>query len=162
MIGNDVVDLTLAKTESNWQRKGYLNKIFTTKEQNLIYSAQNPTVMVWILWSRKEAVYKILRQKGESRGFYPLLINCSHENGLVLYKDSVFYSTTQIRNNCIHTIAVTSVIDFENVTELNQLYESIYKNEIPFYLENVIFFFMSKSHHGRFERSIYLRKDITK
>ena len=143
MIGNDVVDLALAKAESNWQRKGYLNKVFTTKEQNLIYFAQDPTLMVWILWSRKEAVYKILRQKGESRGFYPLSINCTNESGLVFYKDSVFYSTTQIRNNCIHTIAVTSVIDFEYIIELKQLKESIYKNEIPFYLENGNCFFMS-------------------
>jgi hypothetical protein len=81
---------------------------------------------------------------------------------LVFYKDFVFYSTTQIRNNCIHTIAVTSVIDFEYISELKQLKESIYKYEIPFYLENGNCFFMSKSHHGRFERSIYLRKDTTK
>ncbi len=59
MIGNDVVDLALAKVESNWQRKGYLDKLFTTKEQNLIFCSENPTIMVWILWSRKEAVYKI-------------------------------------------------------------------------------------------------------
>lgn len=162
MIGNDVVDLTLAKTESIWQRKGFLDKVFTKGEQNIIFDSENQDISVWTLWSRKEAVYKILRQKGESRGFYPLLINCSHENGLVFYKDFVFYSTTQIRNNCIHTIAVTSVIDFEYISELKQLKESIYKYEIPFYLENGNCFFMSKSHHGRFERSIYLRKDITK
>ena len=162
MIGNDVVDLTLAKTESNWQRKGFLDKVFTKGEQNIIFGSENQDITVWRLWSRKEAVYKILLQKGESRGFYPLSINCTNESGLVFYKDSVFYSTTQIRNNCIHTIAVTSVIDFEYIIELKQLKESIYKNEIPFYLENGNCFFMSKSHHGRFERSIYLRKDITK
>ena len=162
MIGNDVVNLTLAKTESNWQRKGFLDKVFTKGEQNIIFGSENQDITVWTLWSRKEAVYKILRQKGESRGFYPLLINCSHENGLVHYKDSVFYSTTQIRNNCIHTIAVTRVTDFEYVTDLNQHKVSIYENEIPFYLENGNCFFMSKSHHGRFERCIYLRKEITK
>jgi len=162
MIGNDVVDLTLAKTESNWQRKGFLDKVFTKGEQNIIFGSENQDITVWRLWSRKEAVYKILRQKGESRGFYPLSINCTNESGLVFYKDSVFYSTTQIRNNCIHTIAVTSVIDFEYIIELKQLKESIYKNEIPFYLENGNCFFMSKSHHGRFELSIYLRKDTTK
>jgi len=162
MIGNDVVNLTLAKTESNWQRKGFLDKVFTKGEQNIIFGSENQDITVWTLWSRKEAVYKILRQKGESRGFYPLSINCTNESGLVFYKDSVFYSTTQIRNNCIHTIAVTSVIDFEYIIELKQLKESIYKNEIPFYLENGNCFFMSKSHHGRFELSIYLRKDITK
>ena len=32
MIGNDVVDLQLAKTQSNWQRKGFLEKQFTEFE----------------------------------------------------------------------------------------------------------------------------------
>jgi hypothetical protein len=33
MIGNDVVDLALAQKESNWKRKGFLNKLFTSVEQ---------------------------------------------------------------------------------------------------------------------------------
>ena len=32
-IGNDIVDLSLAKIQSNWQRKGFLEKQFTQKEQ---------------------------------------------------------------------------------------------------------------------------------
>ena len=31
-IGNDIIDLKLAKTQSNWQRKGFLEKQFTQKE----------------------------------------------------------------------------------------------------------------------------------
>jgi len=57
MIGNDIVDLELALKESNWKRKGFLNKIFTNEEQLLISSAINPEIMVWNLWSRKEAAY---------------------------------------------------------------------------------------------------------
>jgi phosphopantetheinyl transferase (holo-ACP synthase) len=37
VIGNDIVDLALARKESNWKRPGYLNKIFTTKEQLLFH-----------------------------------------------------------------------------------------------------------------------------
>ena len=33
MIGNDIIDLDVAKTESNWKRKGFLDKIFTANEQ---------------------------------------------------------------------------------------------------------------------------------
>jgi hypothetical protein len=40
VIGNDIVDLA-ARKESNWKRPGYLNKIFTTKEQLLISSAES-------------------------------------------------------------------------------------------------------------------------
>ena len=38
MIGNDVIDLALAKIESNWQRSRFLAKIFTKKEQEIIIS----------------------------------------------------------------------------------------------------------------------------
>ena len=33
MIGNDIVDLDLARKESNWKRKGFLDKIFSLQEQ---------------------------------------------------------------------------------------------------------------------------------
>jgi phosphopantetheinyl transferase (holo-ACP synthase) len=64
VIGNDIVDLALARKESNWKRPG-LNKIFTTKEQLLISSAENPNTMVWNLWSRKRAAYKIYNRATE-------------------------------------------------------------------------------------------------
>ncbi|WP_332368793.1 hypothetical protein [Spirosoma telluris] len=35
MIGNDIVDLTQAKQESNWQRKGFLHKLFTLMSNSL-------------------------------------------------------------------------------------------------------------------------------
>ena len=46
MIGNDIVDLVQARLQSNWKRKGFVEKIFTQKEQELIFSSQNPENMV--------------------------------------------------------------------------------------------------------------------
>ena len=68
-IGNDVVDFQYAQQQSNWQRKGFLTKIFTSKEQDLIAESENQEKAVWQLWSQKEAVYKIIRQLGAPRGF---------------------------------------------------------------------------------------------
>ena len=42
MIGNDIIDLALAKKENNWQRKGFLDKLFTPKEQ---LQFQNPIIV---------------------------------------------------------------------------------------------------------------------
>jgi acyl carrier protein len=69
VIGNDIVDLALARKESNWKRPGYLNKIFTTKEQLLISSAENPNTMVWNLWSRKRRPIKFIIEQRE-RGYF--------------------------------------------------------------------------------------------
>ena len=156
MIGNDVVDLALAKAESNWQRKGYLNKIFTAKEQNLIYSAQNPTVMVWILWSRKEAVYKIIRQQNGARGFYPLRIeNTDFKNGIIVFEQQLFYTKTTIDENFIHSIALQNQA-FSRVVELSTTTSLYKKNEIPYLIQENRVVNLSKSHHGRYEKVVRL------
>jgi acyl carrier protein/phosphopantetheinyl transferase (holo-ACP synthase) len=107
VIGNDIVDLALARKESNWKRPGYLNKIFTTKEQLLISSAENPNTMVWNLWSRKEA-YKIYNRATGIRGYFPLNLECAYENsttGSVAW--DIHSMKTVIDAEKIHTIAVT-------------------------------------------------------
>ena len=46
MIGNDIIDLAFARKESNWQRPGFLNKIFTPDEQWLIANAKNESLFL--------------------------------------------------------------------------------------------------------------------
>jgi phosphopantetheinyl transferase len=82
------------------ERPGYLNKIFTTKEQLLISSAENPNTMVWNLWSRKEAAYKIYNRATGIRGYFPLNLECAYENsttGSVSCKGYILYEN---RNRC--------------------------------------------------------------
>ena len=56
MIGNDIIDLKLAAIQSNWQRKGFLNKIFTEEEQRVILNSDNAFQLVWYLF----ALYNLL------------------------------------------------------------------------------------------------------
>jgi len=114
MIGNDVIDLHLAGRESNWQRKGYLSKIFTATEQELIRQASMPSDMVWLLWSCKEAAYKIVNRLTNVRIYNPAKFNCSlSADGGNTVKGKVWYearacSFISYRNdNCIHTVAVS-------------------------------------------------------
>lgn len=58
MVGNDVVDLKLAKQQSDWRKRGFLDKVFTGCEQQLIKDTSDPDETVWLLWSMKEAAYK--------------------------------------------------------------------------------------------------------
>lgn len=156
MIGNDVVDLALAKVESTWQRKGYLEKLFTLKEQKLISESKNQTEIVWILWSRKEAVYKIIRQQNGERGFYPLRIeNLEYEFGVVCFEKVHFYVKTTIVDDCIHSIALPNQ-SFDKIIEISPVIPLQKKNEIPFVTKNARDMFVSKSHHGRFEKTVGL------
>jgi phosphopantetheinyl transferase (holo-ACP synthase) len=163
MIGNDIVDLALAEKESNWKRKGFLDKIFTKNEQLLISNAQNPTIMVWNLWSRKEAAYKIYNRQTQIWGYFPLQIQCFDLDsidgftiGKVVVKELVYFTKTQITSQFIHTIAVKDVQYFD-IIKIMKTRKNIKKNNgIPNYFEkeNSVSRPVSISHHGRFERII--------
>jgi phosphopantetheinyl transferase (holo-ACP synthase) len=108
LIGNDIIDLTLAKTESNWQRRGFLEKQFSANEQQLILNAQNSFEMVWRLWSMKEAAYKIFTQQHSVRFFAPKKFECKlmlDLNGVVCYKNQKFYTTSIVNQHYIFTRA---------------------------------------------------------
>ncbi|GAB4017828.1 4'-phosphopantetheinyl transferase family protein [Spirosoma koreense] len=76
MIGNDIVDLAQARRESNWRRKGFLDKLFTLAEQRLIRNADDPDALVWTLWSMKESAYKLVVQETGQRFFAPHKLIC--------------------------------------------------------------------------------------
>ena len=110
MIGNDIVDLNLAKTQSNWQRKGFLEKQYTAKEQEEILSAKNPFFKVWLFWSMKEAAYKIYVQQFGIRFFNPLKLVCSLDSksdGFVTIGNTTFFTKSVISEEYIYTIAVS-------------------------------------------------------
>lgn len=171
MIGNDIVDLALAKTESNWKRSGFLDKIFTKTEQLQILNAFSPEVMVWNLWSRKEASYKIFNRITQIRAFNPIRFECAQSKitegviyGKVVYKKMIFYTKTTIDSDCIHTIAVQDESIFEDLkiylpNSHGFFFEhKIIKNDngIPFLIHNKTSEKkpVSISHHGRFCRYI--------
>ena len=161
MIGNDIVDLALARKESNWKRERFLDKIFTVKEQLLIANAENPEIMVWNLWSRKEAAYKIYNRKTGIRGFFPLQLECFYENatlGTVSIKGKTYFTQSKIENDSIYTIAVVEKEYFKKIKSINPAVEILKKNGIPFIIneQTKLIQPVSISHHGRFWEGISL------
>jgi phosphopantetheinyl transferase (holo-ACP synthase) len=111
MIGNDIVDLQLAAQQSNWQRKDFLDKIFTPYEQRLISKALDKEKMVWLLWSMKESAYKAYLQKYPKRFFAPKKLQCNlftDELGEVIIKQEYFKTHSKSSENHIHTIAFSA------------------------------------------------------
>jgi len=152
MIGNDIIDLELAAQQSNWQRPGYLDKIFTGEERSMITNAENPTLMVWQLWSRKEAVYKIINRLTHIRTYAPLTFQCT-EN-FVTHKGTLYPFKSYLTGNCIHTIAVERPALFGALEVYTGKREewNISKDEygIPFLEGKPV----SVSHHGRYAAMI--------
>ena len=120
MIGNDVVDLNLAKTESNWQRKGFLEKQFTEFEINEILSSANPFLKVWLFWSMKEAAYKCYVQEHQKRFFAPKKFSCkiiSDREGVVEIDSKKYFINYSYSDEYVVSIAREN-IHLKMVSEL--------------------------------------------
>ena len=162
MIGNDIVDLDLARKESNWQRKGFLEKIFSLEEQYLIHNDSNPEIMVWNLWSRKEAAYKIFNRNTGINGYFPWRLKCHYEDlnsGTVVIGGFVFHTRTQITDSYIYSIAVSEKSIMNKIIKLNSLKKIKKEEGIPYLLDST-----SKkkqpvsiTHHGRYQKIITLQ-----
>ena len=165
MIGNDIIDLSIAQKESDWKRKGFLDKIFTTHEQKLILKAKNQEQTVWDFWSRKEAAYKIFNRDSGIRIYNPLQFQCydletSKEInfGKVMHNNITYFTKTEITEAYIHTIAVTDFEHFEAIKFLKNR-ENIQKNRgIPNWIDPKTFELkpVSISHHGQFIKIVTL------
>ena len=109
MIGNDIVDLKQAAKDSNWKRPRFLDKIFTPREQQLIWSAKDQDQMVWLLWSMKEAAYKVNVQQFGIRFFNPKRLECtllSNLKGEVVIEDNRYFIESIITEDFIYSIAL--------------------------------------------------------
>jgi phosphopantetheinyl transferase (holo-ACP synthase) len=107
MIGNDVVDLNVAFAESKWKRPRFLDKIFTIEEQQLITNSKNQHQTVWLLWSMKEAAYKVNVQQFGTRFFNPKRLVChfdSGTSGFVTIESETYFTTSIITKNFIYTV----------------------------------------------------------
>jgi len=167
MIGNDIIDLKLAARQSNWKRKGFLDKIFTTVEQNTINSNTKPELMVWLLWSMKEAAYKIYNRETGHRGYFPHLLSCTLTSysdnsykGFVNYKDKSYYTSTEISDDMLHTVAVENVVNLNNINSIERASVTKDKSGIPYLITEKGLIPISISHHGRFSKTVKVKRPV--
>ncbi|WP_286971740.1 4'-phosphopantetheinyl transferase superfamily protein [Flavobacterium sp. UBA4854] len=165
MIGNDIVDLAQSRIESNWQRKGFIEKLFTADEQLLIKNYAEPEIMVWLLWSMKEAAYKIYNRHTKIREFSPKKLSCSLESltsqntsGRVICDKGIYHTKTFLSLENIHTIAVDNQKNINNVIEVQNPEIVKDENGIPYLKTLNSLQDISISHHGRFQKWVVIRQ----
>ena len=161
MIGHDIVDLKQARQESNWRRRGFLDKLFTDNEQMMILKSDHPEQKVWELWSRKEAAYKIYNRQTKIRAFIAKQLECADiagfAYGIVTLGQNIYFTKTTIIGEKIESIAVLDLKDFEKIAVVSDRFIAKDSDGIPFHKfnKNPI----SISHHGRFEKKIQLERN---
>jgi len=134
MIGNDIVDLEFAKRNSRWQEQRFLDKLFTTEEQDFVHSDQQKFQNIWRLWTMKESVYKIISRAEETIRFNPTDFKCTvldSNRGHVIYKNqSIATSTTTDKSfiqttTCLNPQWISKLFQFSNLDYPTQHSESV-------------------------------------
>jgi len=122
VAGNDLVDLRQAKLDSNWQRKGFLNKICTAEEQDQVLAAVSPESAFWLLWTMKEAAYKIRNRMTGIRDYSPQRYICrltstsSYEAAGEVTSDGItVFTRSTMSTEMIHSVAVLHPAGFEDL-----------------------------------------------
>lgn len=113
MIGNDLIDLGIPLS-ANWDSARYLNKLFTTTEQNYIFEAGDPKLNLQLVWSLKEAAYKAHQRKFNlPRSYNPLDFSCelisatnAKFKGTVTIANSAYHTTSSVTKDYIHSVAI--------------------------------------------------------
>ncbi len=129
MIGNDVVDLTVAGINSRWREVRFLDKIFNSEEQSLI-TESNQFYTIWRLWSMKESAYKIWARNKRAR-YNPKFFKCkiiSETSGIVSFDNNSINTTTMFSENVIHTNAIfqnleviSGIVKLEGFSRIDKL-----------------------------------------
>lgn len=180
MIGNDIVDLNLAKIQSNWRRRGYLQKVFTCREREQIFASENKEKLIWLFWSMKESAYKAWQRKNNlppkfnPQGLECFLHSISSEKAtgkVVIGKDS-YLTRSFLNSHFIHSFAgLNENIIWKSFSSGENLYQSLLleiketagpfselpklskdRNNIPqiFINKQILTCNFSLSHHGNF------------
>lgn len=111
-----MVDLELAERQSDWRRNGFLEKVFSKDEQEIITTSPNPNLVVWLLWSMKEAAYKAnQRELNLPRRLSWLAQECRISDltstrafGTVNISGEIYHTFSEITSEYIHTSAERS------------------------------------------------------
>jgi len=127
MIGIDIIDIAETKKTTNWQRPRFLEKLFTITEQKLIHDATDSFIMVWRLWSMKEAAYKLYTQTHAERFYNPKQFKCDINgfNFKVTYKAFQCFVTTKITKAFI--LSEASLVEKEMSSKFIKLASEDYK-----------------------------------
>lgn len=121
MIGNDVIDLRLARAERKSENFRYLEKICCACEIQQIQDSRDPELMLWTFWAMKESAYKAhQRFRSFSRKLNPIAFKCflDIDTSKVKIEDCIYQIDLAITSEYIHSS-----------TGLSQIVWKVYRNE---------------------------------
>jgi len=106
MVGNDIVDLELARVAHRWKDPRFQKKVFCEQERAIITASSNPFTCIWRFWSMKESAYKIHKRVNPTSTFSPIKYTCipqSQTSGLVIKKGKSYVVQTVLGSSMVYS-----------------------------------------------------------
>ncbi len=109
LIGNDIIDWHIAKSQYHKLRPRCLEKLFNAFEIDLILKSNSPLKSFWTLWSIKESTYKAWQRATDSAPvFNPKSIKINSFNKV--FENIASSVSINSFDLCIHTEITTDYI----------------------------------------------------
>jgi phosphopantetheinyl transferase (holo-ACP synthase) len=137
-VGNDIVAYKHARCIGKWQSENFVKKVLTPLEQKQLQLQTNKDAYLWMLWTLKEATYKLSCFLGNRNKFHAIQFEVQDGNiiqdddivvlhlpvtnltpillhqhpSTIKFRNQFFYGKTIIAHDCIHSL----VLDEQELT----------------------------------------------
>jgi len=134
LVGNDIIDWSIAKTQHQKLRPRCLEKLFHLDEIDIIHNSDDPLQSFWVLWSIKESAYKAWQRVMQTNPVFnpkafQIMTFKGHEScasSEVRLNDFLVNTNTEITNNYIYSYCNSTAISNEIYSNTSK--DSIYNN----------------------------------
>ena len=128
-IGNDIVDLNDPQAQGKENNLAFLSRVFSSAEQRLISESSAPHVMLWTLWSIKEASFKAAQKLLSDIRFIPKkflceIVEAKSAQWHCCYSSACFNVQVTTTNDYVHAVAVNEASFFVSAVLLEKCEEN--------------------------------------
>ena len=117
MIGNDVVDLHDPDATPTWRTPAFDARVFSPAERAKIAESTDGVRERWLIWTAKEAAYKLARKRDDAAAFIPRRFEVTPRPGLrarVLWGASSFECQWISEQSFVHALCFLPGADEPN------------------------------------------------
>ncbi len=167
MIGNDIVDLRLAESNSRASETRFWEKVLHPLEWEQFQSIKGQMVNKWVLWAAKESAYKLERRAGCQRLHRPKAYQVYMDSMYVIGTRGTYAFRMLQTPEFIHVYCcekgvqdTVSLIDFWDakvvISSGEYILEKLQSGALSARFRNTHRTLpVSKSHHGRFQAFVW-------
>ena len=113
-VGNDIVDLQTSDAINYPKNLRFVKRVLCEQELQDFFAHSNPSILFWMYWAAKEAVFKIIKKIDPKttfshRSFQVTLKenNLKAASGYVTHRDTRYSVTLMISQEWVHCVAVS-------------------------------------------------------